>query len=277
MTEKVEIGPGRVLLFGGAYSNLGATQAIRATADRLGIAPTNCICTGDIVAYCARPEETVDLIRDWGIPTIMGNCEESLASEAVDCGCGFEPGSVCSTLSLGWYEFANQHIGAENRAWMKTLPRQVSFRFADRSFVVVHGSFSQINRFVFPSTAVEVKQAELDLGKADVLIGGHCGVPFGERVGSGAWLNAGAIGLPANDGTTDGWYLLLTPDGDGFTAQWHRLRYDAHAESTDMLGRGMNADYADALLTGLWPSVDILPEYERDLRGKRLAVPPMRL
>ena len=59
--------PGPVLLFGGPYSNLSATKAMRRWAESNGIAPGNCICTGDVVAYGARPEETVNLIRDSGI------------------------------------------------------------------------------------------------------------------------------------------------------------------------------------------------------------------
>lgn len=277
MIENIELNPGPVLLFGGAYSNLAATKAIKSAADQLGLPPTNCICTGDIAAYCAHPEESVGLILDWGIPVVMGNCEESLANEADDCGCGFEDGSACSVLSRGWYAFANQRIGTESRAWMRALPQQLLFQLAGLRFLVVHGSVSEINRFVFRSTPIDLKQAELDLAPAEIVIGGHSGIPFGDQIGKKAWLNAGAIGLPANDGTTDGWFLLLTPGSDEVTADWHRLRYDARTESTAMRNRGMEPAYAEALMTGLWPSMDVLPACERRQRGQRLAVPSMCL
>ena len=86
---------GPLLVFGGPYSNRQATEALRAEAERLGIPPERCICTGDVVAYCADPVGTTDLIRDWGCPVVMGNCEESLAEGAEDCGCGFLSGSTC--------------------------------------------------------------------------------------------------------------------------------------------------------------------------------------
>jgi hypothetical protein len=41
-----------ILVFGGPYSNLRALQALRRRAHELGIAPSHCICTGDVVAYC---------------------------------------------------------------------------------------------------------------------------------------------------------------------------------------------------------------------------------
>ena len=80
-----------VLVFGGCYSNVQATQALLAEARRLGVPPRRMICTGDVIAYGANPRETLALIREAGIATVMGNCEESLAADAGDCGCGFRP------------------------------------------------------------------------------------------------------------------------------------------------------------------------------------------
>ena len=73
-----------LVVFGGPYSNLQATRAMQAETRRLGIAPDRVICTGDVVAYCANPAETTDLVRAWGIHVVAGNCEESLAADADD-------------------------------------------------------------------------------------------------------------------------------------------------------------------------------------------------
>jgi predicted phosphodiesterase len=277
MTLEHAVAPGPVLLFGGPYSNLAATQAMRRGAADLGLPAQNCICTGDVVAYCAQPMATVECIRGWGIPVVMGNCEESLGQGADDCGCGFDADSTCSTLAVDWYRYADRCIDATARAWMRGLPRQVRFRLGGRDCLVVHGSPSRINRFVFPSTPAHQKRAELDLAHADIVIGGHAGIPFGERIGDRAWLNAGVIGLPANDGTRDGWYLLLTPDDAGLTATWHRLVYDADAEAAAMRSLGLDTPYADALSSGLWPSQDVLPGAERLRRGQPLRLAPLRV
>lgn len=104
-----------------------AVLAMRARAVALGIAPTSCICTGDVVAYCVEPEETVAAIRDWACHVIAGNCEEQLAAGAGDCGCGFEEGSECDRLAKGWYEFANGRISSAAREWMASLPKTLRF------------------------------------------------------------------------------------------------------------------------------------------------------
>lgn len=276
MTMTIEPNSGPLLLFGGPYSNLAATAAIQQAAEAHDLPPHNCICTGDVVAYCAHPEETVHRIRDWGISVVMGNCEESLGNSADDCGCGFDEGSVCSALSMDWYRYADRQISQSTRAWMRELPRQIGFHLGGRDFMVVHGSVTQINRFIFASTPRQDKQVELDAAGVDCVIGGHAGLPFGARVDHRTWLNAGVIGLPANDATPDGWYLMLTPDDTGVTASWHRLAYDARTESAVMMQHGLKG-YADTLMTGLWPSIDVLPDQERARRGIPLAPEPMHL
>jgi len=64
---------GPVLLFGGPYSNLQATRAMRAEAQRRGIAPAACICTGDVVAYCGDAAATVAEIPAgrWTVQSVM--------------------------------------------------------------------------------------------------------------------------------------------------------------------------------------------------------------
>ncbi|MCL6415935.1 metallophosphoesterase [Aestuariirhabdus sp. Z084] len=264
-------GPGPLLVFGGPYSNLEATRAIRRAAEGLSLPPENCICTGDLIAYCARPNETLAEIRSWGCTSIMGNCEESLVEQAADCGCGFEEGSACAALSVDWYRYASGRVSQQDLRWMAQLPGQLNFQWNGFSVSVVHGAPSRINRFLFASSALEDKQQELQTTSANLLIAGHCGIPFGETLAPGNyWLNSGAIGMPANDGTADGWYLLLEPLAERVRASWHRLRYNAVAEQRTMIQQGLDNDYATALTTGLWPSMDVLPEAERQQRGTPL-------
>ena len=57
---------GPILIFGGAYSNLQATQAVIDSAQTHGIPVERCIFTGDSIAYCGNPSETLNLLRDSG-------------------------------------------------------------------------------------------------------------------------------------------------------------------------------------------------------------------
>ncbi len=267
---------GPVLVFGGPYGNLEATQALRAAATRHGIAASNIICTGDIVAYGADPQAVTDLIRDWGCAVVMGNCEESLAADAEDCGCNFNEGSACAALSARWFAATRRDLDTESKRWMGALPRRIDFRLAGRRFAAVHGSPSQISDWVFASTATAAKQAEIGVTGADGIIAGHCGLPFTDIAGDKLWHNSGALGMPANDGTSRVWYSVLTPTADGLDIAHHSLDYDHPVAAAKMKTRGYPAEYAECLGTGLWPSCDILPAAEAAVRGRRLSPQPRR-
>ncbi len=123
---------GKVLVFGGVYSNLQALEALQNLAFADGIAPQNIICTGDMVAYCAQPKECITLIKEWGIHTIAGNVELNLCEGDDDCGCNFSEGSRCDTFSRQWYPYLQQELNQHDLAWMATLPEFLSFEYADK-------------------------------------------------------------------------------------------------------------------------------------------------
>jgi len=271
-----EAEPLPLLVFGGPYSNIRALEAMRRTATRLAIPADRVICTGDIVAYCAEPEETVRAVRDWGCHVIAGNCEEQLAAGAADCGCGFEEGTACDLLAKGWYPFANQRVSVESRAWMATLPKAVRFRWRGLDCHVLHGGVDAVSRFIFASQAAVI-DSELEKSGADLVIGGHAGMPFVSKRKRGTWFNAGVIGMPANDGTPDGWYGLLTPAADGVEISLHRLAYDARAAAAAVRRWSYADSYAKSLVTGVWPSFDVLPEPERAAAAKRLRPRPVTI
>ncbi len=270
-------GAGTLLVFGGPYSNLQATRAIRAEAGRRGIAACNVVCTGDVAAYCANPNETIAELRDWGCHIIKGNCEEQLAAGAADCGCGFGDGTACDLLSQQWYSYCDRVLDADNRTFLAELPATLRFEIGGVRLRVIHGAVRETSRFIFASTSKDLKFAEFDAAEADVIIAGHCGLPFVERIGERVWFNPGVIGMPANDGTPDVWYGLVefrgNSGGNGnseLTFGLHRLGYDAVTAAAALETAGFAQPYATALLTGRWPSLDVLPDDERAATGLRL-------
>jgi predicted phosphodiesterase len=262
---------GPVLVFGGCYSNLEAIEALRADAKRWGIPPERKICTGDVVAYCADPVETIALLRGWNPLLIMGNCEEALGWHQEGCGCGFAEGTACHRNAVEWYAYADAAITEEERRWMRSLPRRIDILIGGRRLAVVHGAVDSINRFIFASTPWAEKRRQIDLAGCDGVIGGHCGIPFTEAADGRLWHNAGAIGMPANDGTSRGWYSLLIPTPAGIKIRGLPLEYDWASAARKMRERRLPAGYSRALETGLWPSCDVLPAAELHETGNTLS------
>jgi len=260
-----------MLVFGGPYSNVQATRAVLAEAARRAIPSRRVVCTGDVVAYGADAAACCDLVMAGGIAAIAGNCEESLAAGALDCGCGFEEGTACDLLSRAWYAHADREVTSAQRGWMAALPRRLVLDLPDgRSLAVLHGGAGDISRFLFASAPEPEIAEEIAATGCDGVVAGHCGIPFARRVGGGAWINAGAIGMPADDGTPRGWFAVLTPRERALRVELLPLDYDHAAAAAAMRAARLPEGYAAALGSGIWPSCDVLPPAERARRGVAL-------
>lgn len=258
---------GKTLLFGGVYSNLQALEALKHFAEKEQIAPENCICTGDIVGYCAQPEETVQLFKLWGAKSIAGNVEIQLRENAADCGCDFREGSRCDNFSQLWYPYAQSKLSESSLDFMKSLPNFLSFEYAQKKVTVVHGSFFNTSEFIFKSTPWEVKAPNFKATQSEVIIGGHCGLPFHQEQHDKIWLNPGVIGMPANDGNPSVWFAVLEDTTDLFNFTHHTLDYNYKLTSKLMENGLLPEEYSRTIKTGIWDNTEILPALESGLQG----------
>lgn len=258
---------GKTLLFGGVYSNLQALEALKQIAEKENIAPENCICTGDIVGYCAQPEETVQLFKIWGAKSIVGNVEIQLSENAADCGCDFREGSRCDSFSQQWYPYAQSKLSKSSLDFLKTLPDYIQFNYANKQITVVHGSFFNVSEFIFKSTNWDKKEPNFKTTKSDVIIAGHCGLPFHHKEKEKIWLNPGVIGMPANDGNPTVWYAILNDKKDTFSFEHKTLSYNYKLTSKLMQNDVLPQEYARTIVTGIWDNTEILPPLESGLQG----------
>lgn len=268
---------GPIIVFGGPYSNLHALDALLAEARRLGVSPENMISTGDLVAYCADARGVVDRFRDTGIRFIRGNCEDQIASGAADCGCGFAPGGECDRLAGDWFAHAMRELDDERRAFLGAAPEKLDAVLNGLRIAIVHGAATQQNRFVFASTPARIKTHDLDLLDADAIFAGHSGLPFSQSIDGRLWHNAGALGMPANEGDPRVWFSLVSAgEQPGALVVEHRaLSYDFRGAAAAMARAGLPHEYARTLVDGLWPNCDSLAADEAAAQGRKLR--PARL
>lgn len=268
MTKDLGKKEGKILVFGGSYSNLHALQALKAEAEQMAIPSDNIFCTGDIVAYCAFPEESIQFVKDWGIHVIAGNVEYSLRDDEDDCGCNFGEGSNCEISSKSWFSYAKSQVSQDSIQYLKTLPQFIQFQYDGKKHFVLHGSYFNTSQFIFKSTEWSNKADNFLATRAHVILAGHCGIPFSDVYNGCTWINAGVIGMPANDGNTSTWYTILDRDQHSF----RQLIYDHNAASFEMNNRSLPGAYAETLITGIWDNCDMLPAIETKLQGRQLNI-----
>ncbi len=251
---------GPVIAYGGAVGNLAALGALLREVARAGVPGGRVICTGNIAGTCASPAECIAATRAYRHQVVAGNIERQLASGAGESGAGFAPGSLSMRRAVAGWRFTDARVDAGARDWMESLPDALVFAHEGRRWAVVHGGFTSVSRFIWPSAPEAVFEQEITAieaatGPVDGVIAGHAGIAF-ERVVRGVhWLNAGSIGLPPNDGRRGGRFVRLDADG----ARILRLDYDPAPAFAAMVSSGLTQGFDLALMTGRWPAEDILP------------------
>lgn len=260
---------GKLLFFGGVYSNLQALEALQKWAGENGYLPNHIFCTGDILGYCAQPVECVELIREWNIYSIAGNVELQVREDKDNCGCHFTSGGRCDVFSKNWYSYIQSKMNTRTKEWLHTLPHHIQFDYGQHKLTMVHGSWFDTSEFIFDSTPWLTKQNNFDASGSTIIVAGHCGLPFINQQAPSTWLNPGVIGIPANDGTTRVWFATLEEDEKNETVyKFHSYQYDNKKASELIRKEGLPPSYADTLLTGLWDNCEILPEEEANKQGK---------
>lgn len=268
--ENIGILKGKILLFGGVYSNLQALEAVAEVAKNENINPKNCISTGDIIGYCAQPEETVQFFKNWNARSIAGNVEIQLSENSEDCGCDFIKGSRCDDFSQLWYPYAKSKLSEDSLDYISKLPEFIQFEFANKKCFVVHGSYFNTSEFIFKSTSWDKKLLNFDATSCDVIIAGHSGLPFNENKDNLLWSNPGVIGMPANDGSSSVWYMILEEKNNDIHFIHKPLAYDYKTANKMMEINNLPKEYAKTLVNGIWDNMEILPETEAKLQGERI-------
>ena len=254
----------RVAVFGGVYSNHYALQALLDEAARRGAEAIYCL--GDLGGFGPNPERILPLLRQGGVRTIQGNYEQSLASGAEDCNCGYTDPSDNHFASLS-YDYTAKHCSDEFKSWMGHLPARRRIRVGERELLLAHGSPRRVNEFLFESTAPEpFLQRLLEEQRCDGFLCTHTGLHWHRRLaGGGDVINVGVIGRPANDGRTCvRWCMLEDRDG-ALSVELLPLEYDHEGLAREMRDERLPEEFVETVLTGWWTTcLEILPARERE-------------
>ena len=266
-----------LLIFGCIYGNYQALAALVAAQLDEDVAPSSIICTGDLAAYCADGDRVCSYFRQHlsAALVIRGNCERAIADDDDDCGCGFASGSLCERLSFSWHTYAKKSIQQDNKTWMKTLPPSAIIEFAGKRLAVIHADAQTDNNFIYASTETSHKRRIIEQLNVDGVIAGHSGIPFTDFIDDKIWHNSGALGMPANDGTSRVWYSKWRREKNQIRIEHRSLKYDIVAASQRMRQAKLPEDYQITLQTGIWPSDSVLPETERQQQGVAINLPSL--
>ena len=222
-------------VFSDVHGNLPGLEAILADIARRGVART--LSLGDLVGYGPSPNEVALLVRDSGIPSLMGNYDQGIGFETGDCGCVYKTDEQRAegAASLAWtQEVATDEV----KAYLRTLEDHFLLKTPAGEILAVHGSPRRINEYLFEDRPVSAMERMARENPYPAILFGHTHLPYARQVADTTFVNVGSGGRP-KDGDWRVCYAIVDParlgDGEGFV-EFVRVPYDY-----DRLGRELAA------------------------------------
>ena len=68
----------QIVIYGDIHGNRAALEAVYADMQAKGF--QNRICLGDLVGYGTFPNEVIEMVRESGDPTLMGNYDQGVGA-----------------------------------------------------------------------------------------------------------------------------------------------------------------------------------------------------
>jgi putative phosphoesterase len=203
------------------HGNLPALEAV--LGDLANRHVDRLYCLGDLVGYAPFANEVVDRIRTARISTIIGNYDDGTGFDRDECGCAYrEPEDQrLGDLSFAW---TKAHVTPENKAFLRSLLKEIRFDADGKRVLLVHGSPRKINEYLFEDRPLSSFQRLAASSDADIVVFGHTHKPYTKLVDNVLFVNAGSVGKP-KDGDWRACYAILQP-GAAEPVAFVRVEYD---------------------------------------------------
>ncbi len=236
----------RIAVFSDVHSNSPALEAV--LNDIITQRVDQVYCLGDLVGYAPFPNEVIELIRREGIPTIMGNYDDGVGFDREECGCAYRDPEEKRLGEIS-FQWTKAHVTPENKAFLRTLHKEIRFAADDKRFLLVHGSPRRINEYLFEDRPLSSFKRLAQTIQADVLVYGHTHRPYTREVDGVLFVNVGSAGRP-KDGDPRACYALIEVRSGKADAAFRRVPYDVAAVASAVRASDLPDQFAEQLERG---------------------------
>jgi len=211
-------------VFSDVHGNLPGLEAILADIERRAV--PQAISLGDLVGYGPHPNEVALLVRDHGIPSLMGNYDQGIGFETGACGCVYKTDEQRAegAASLAWTQAA---VTDAVKAYLRTLEDHFELVTPQGTLLAVHGSPRRINEYLFEDRPASAMERMAHDHPYPAIFFGHTHVPYARKVGATTFVNVGSGGRP-KDGDWRVCYAVVHPERIGTPGfvEFVRVPYD---------------------------------------------------
>jgi putative phosphoesterase len=238
----------RLAILADLHGNSAATEAVLQAID--AEAPDAIYCLGDLVGYGALPNETISLIRERAIPTIMGNYDDGVGFDRDDCGCAYKNAEEAERgqQSLVWTRATTTKF---NKTYLRSLAPEIRLEVEGVRIRLVHGSPRRMNEYLFEDRDPQSLARIARMAECDVLVFGHTHKPWVKEIAGVLMVNAGSAGKPKDGDPRAAWALLTIDAKRAINVEIRRVTYDVAAIANAIrAAEGLPDQFADDVETG---------------------------
>ena len=223
----------RLAVISDVHSNL---HALREVARAIALEDVDMVvCAGDIVGYCAFPNECCDIIRVLADHAVLGNHDIAAITQVTT---SMNPYAAKAAV------WTAKNINDDSREFIESLKTESRFDSSGINVAMFHGSPRSVDEYVFEE---DVDADLIDSNQVDLMILGHTHVPYCRSFGSRMIVNPGSVGQP-RDSDKRASYAIV----DTRTAKCVIMRVDYEIESAAeaIESAGLPEMLADRLFLG---------------------------
>lgn len=263
----------RLAILSDIHGNLAALKAILQDIESEGTIE-QVVSTGNAIGLGPHPNEVLDLLRERGVESVLGNYEDAIAFQRMSSGVDFadEASASVDRAAVRW---TRKVLGRENLKYVENLPQNVRLigtprhmtlkrdqpderlsearrtmlfgsllqsrsrrpRAATRTILALHGSPRALNEAIRDDTAHSILARLGELARADIVISGHGGSAFVREYAGVTYIGAGAAsGSKVRPGETE--FAILTIEDD-VTLEPRTVSYDQRPHVQGILDFGL--------------------------------------
>lgn len=228
----------RLALFSDVHSNLPALEAVLTDIAEADVDARYAL--GDLVGYAPWPNEVLERLQGEGITSVLGNYDEGTGFDMAECGCAYTD-PIEKALGDQSFAWTKAHTSEANKAWLRSLPREIRFEADGERYLLVHGSPRRINEYLYEGKPDATFARIAEGAKADIIVCGHTHRPYEKAVGAFRFVNDGSAGKPKDGDPRACWALLDTATG---AVGFRRVEYDVERTAQGILASDLPHEFA---------------------------------
>jgi len=233
----------KIGLISDVHGNLQALEAVLKHLDGMKVSAIWNL--GDSTGYGANPEEVVQVLKNRGVVSILGNYDRKVLQIAQN---GLEqPKKSLKRLA---FQYAYRSLLRASRAYLGYLPHSLQLELEGVRVLLVHGSPDSDEEHLTAETPSDRLTRLAGSLNVDLIACGHSHRAFIRRVGCTWFVNPGSVGRP-DDGDPRAAFAVLDFSGGKVRARLLRVSYDVDGAVSALQKAGLPEAFGEMLRSGL--------------------------